>query len=430
MLSRLDLRGFDGDYASVLTRPESDGEVPLAAVREILAAVRQRGDAAVRDFTEQFDGVRLDDLRVPAADLSEALKSIPAAFREALEFAEGQITAYHRTQLPSEQRHEREGVVIRDLVRPVERAGLYVPGGRAAYPSTVLMTALPALVAGVGDIALCVPPDRDGRVAVATLAAAALVGLEEVYRVGGAQAIGALAYGTETIRAVDVIVGPGNIYVTLAKREVAGTVGIEATAGPSEVVVVGDDATPPEYVAIDLMAQAEHGPDGAAVLVTWSADLADAVDRALVDLVTASPRRLEIEATLSANGRSVIVDGPADAMAVVNVIAPEHLQLMNADPEVLVPLVKNAGAVFTGQYAPAAVGDYVAGTNHVLPTARTARFSNALRVDHFVKHMHVVSLDESALTRLTPYVAAFAEIEGLAAHGESVRARSWRRSRT
>ena len=234
----------------------------------------------------------------------------------------------------------------------------------------------------------------------------------------------AMAYGTQSIRAVDVIVGPGNIYVTLAKREVAGVVGIEATAGPSELVVIADDSTAPEWVAIDLMAQAEHGPNGAAVLVTWSETLAGAIDAALADLVAASPRRAEIEATLGSGGRAVLVDGPEQAMAVSNVVAPEHLQLMNDDPDKLISLVHNAGAVFCGPFAPAVVGDYVAGSNHVLPTNRTARFSSALRVDNFLKHIHVVSLDQAALAKVEPHVSAFAAVEGLDAHGESVRMRS------
>lgn len=426
MLSRLDLRGFTGDLATVLARPEPGGDEPLVAVREIIADVRKRGDEALRDLTARFDGCRLEDLRVPPGEITEALATLPPAFREALEFASGQITAYHRTQVESESRHEREGVHIRSLVRPVDRAGCYVPGGRAVYPSTVLMTVIPAQVAGVEEIALCVPPGPDGAVPQATLAAAALLGVEEVYRVGGAQAIAALAYGTESIRPVDVIVGPGNVYVTLAKREVAGVVGIEATAGPSELVVVADDSAPPEYVAIDLMAQAEHGPHGAALLVTWSEALAADVNEAVTALVAGSSRRADIEATLGAGGRVVLVDGPEQAMAVSNFVAPEHLQLMNADPESLVPLVRHAGAVFTGHFAPAPVGDYVAGVNHVLPTARTARFSSSLRVSNFTKHLHVVSLDEAALARVAPYVASFAETEGLEAHAHSVRIRGAR----
>ncbi|HET9770318.1 MAG TPA: histidinol dehydrogenase, partial [Acidimicrobiia bacterium] len=318
------------------------------------------------------------------------------------------------------------GIVVRDLLRPVDRAGLYVPGGRATYPSTVLMTAVPARVAGVPETVLCVPPESDGRVPDVTLAAAAIAGVDEVYRVGGVQAIAAMAYGTETIRPVDVIVGPGNIYVTLAKREVAGRVGIEATAGPSELVVVADESSPPDYVAIDLMAQAEHGPGGSALLVTWSETLAADVAAAIDRLLAESSRRADTEATLRTGGSIVLVDGPEQAMAVANIVAPEHLELMNADPAALVPLVRHAGAVFCGHFAPAAVGDYVAGVNHVLPTARTARFSSALRVANFQKHLHVVGLDEAALGRVAPYVAAFADTEGLEAHAKSVRMRGAR----
>lgn len=426
MLSRLDLRGFTGDLVSVLARPDPGGDEPLVAVREIIADVRKRGDDALRDLTARFDGVAVDELRVGTGDLSAALAGLDPAFREALEFAKAQITAYHRTQLEEETRHEREGIVIRTLARPVDRAGCYVPGGRAVYPSTVLMTAIPAQVAGVGEIALCVPPGPGGAVPAATLAAAALCGLDEVYRVGGAQAIAAMAYGTSTIAPVDVIVGPGNVYVTLAKREVAGVVGIESTAGPSELVVVADESAPPDFVAIDLMAQAEHGPHGAALLVTWSEQLAGAVEEAIERLLATSARRGDIEATLATGGRVVLVEGPEQAMAVANVVAPEHLQLMNTDPVALVPLVRHAGAVFCGLFAPAPVGDYVAGVNHVLPTARTARFSSALRVGNFMKYVHVVGLDEAALARVAPYVASFAEVEGLEAHALSVRIRGAR----
>lgn len=430
MLTRIDLRGHDLGGAGgrrllteALARPADTEEEPLAAVRDIVAAVRARGDAAVRELTERFDGCRLDDLRVSQAACEDALASLDPSFREALEFARAQIVAHHRTQLSEEVRHDREGVVIRERALAVDRAGLYVPGGRATYPSTVLMTAVPAQVAGVRSIALCVPPDAEGGVSQPTLAAAALLGIEEVYRVGGAQAIAAMAHGTETIAPVDVVVGPGNVFVTLAKREVAGLVGIESTAGPSELVVVADGATPADYAAIDLVAQAEHGPGGAALLVTWSEPLAEKVSARIEELTAESPRRAEVESTMRDGGRAVLVDDPVAAMAVANWVAPEHLQLMNADPEALVPDVRNAGAVFCGPYAPAPVGDYVAGVNHVLPTGRTARFSSALRVSDFQKHVQVVGLDEAALARVAPYVSAFAEVEGLEAHGRSVRMR-------
>jgi histidinol dehydrogenase len=253
-----------------------------------------------------------------------------------------------------------------------------------------------------------------------TLAAAALLGITEVHRVGGAQAIAALAYGTETIRPVDVIVGPGNRYVALAKREVAGIVGIDSFAGPSEVVVVADGSVPPRFAAADLLAQAEHGPDGAAVLVTWDPEVADATDAAIAELLDDAPRRDEITATLATGGRTVLVDDAPAALDAVNAIAPEHLELLVADAHTLVPRVRNAGAVFVGPWSPAALGDYLVGVNHVLPTARTARFASALRVDTFRKHVHVVDVTEDALLELTPFVQALAAAEGLDAHARSV----------
>jgi histidinol dehydrogenase len=406
----------------------ADRDVPVAAVREILADVRARGDAAVRELTERFDGVRLDDMRVPTADLESSLALIAAPLRDALWVAASAIADFHASERRAPQSYERDGVVVRTMPVPVDRAGCYVPGGRAVYPSTVLMTAIPARVAGVGRVVLCVPPDRGtGRVPDATLAAAAIAEVDEVYAIGGAQAIGAMAYGTESIEAVDVIVGPGNIYVALAKREVAGEglVGIpSAFAGPSEVVVVADETTSVEHAAIDIVVQAEHGPHGLAWLITWSepalAQISEAVDR----LVARSPRRSDIEATLAEGGYAVLVDGPAEAMAVANAIAPEHLELMSADPEALVPLVRHAGAVFCGPWAPASVGDYLAGPSHVLPTFGSARFGQALTVDDFTKQVHVVTLDEAALAKVAPHVAALAEAEGLPAHAASVRMRT------
>jgi histidinol dehydrogenase len=424
MLSRLDLRGTDADRATALARRVQEDPGSVDAVREIVADVRARGDHALRELTERFDGCRIDDLRVPEKEMLAALDEAPASLRAALDYARQEITAYHEAQLGDDLRVERDGAILRELTVPVDRAGLYVPGGRAAYPSTVLMTAIPARVAGVPELALCVPPDRDGRVPAATLAAAALVGVDEVYRVGGAQAIAALAYGTESIRPVDVIAGPGNVFVTLAKREVGGVVGIDGLAGPSELVVVADGTAAADLVAADLVAQAEHGPDGAAILVTWDERVADAVDDAVAELAASAPRRAEIDATLASGGRAILVDDSDAAMSVANAIAPEHLELMTVDPGELVPKVRNAGAVFCGPWSPAAVGDYAAGVNHVLPTARTARFSSALRVDTFLKHIHVVTFDEAALARVTPHVQALADAEGLDAHRRSVELRS------
>ena len=427
MLTRLDLRGAGPDLASRLPRPDMAGSLPVEAVAGILADVRARGDAAVRECTERFDGVALDELRVPPAEVDMALAAIPPLLREALEEARASILEFHRHQVRDDARHERNGVVVRELRRPVDRAGLYVPGGRARYPSTVLMTAIPARVAGVPELVLCVPPGPDGRVAESTLAAAAIAGVDEVYRIGGAQAIAAMAYGTETIDPVDVICGPGNVYVSLAQRLVAeqGRVGVPASfAGPSEVVVVADETAPPDYAATDVLVQAEHGPHGLAWLVTWSEEAADRISEAVDRLVAASPRRAEIESTLESGGYLALVDGPAEAMEVVNVIAPEHLELMTADPESLVPLVRHAGAVFLGMFAPASVGDYLAGPSHVLPTYGSARFASALGVADFQKLVHVVALDQPTLTKLAPHVAAIAEAEGLVTHAESVRMRT------
>ncbi|MGI9023718.1 MAG: histidinol dehydrogenase [Acidimicrobiales bacterium] len=423
MLTRLDLRGAGRDLRARLPRPAEPGPGPVEAVREIVAAVAARGDSAVREYTERFDGVVLDDLRVAPGELLAALDATPAPLREAMETARDAIAWFHRSQVRVDSRHERDGIVVRELRRPVARAGLYAPGGRARYPSTVLMTAVPAREAGVAELVLCVPPEGDGRIAGPTLAAAALAGVDEVYRIGGAQAVAAMAYGTETIRPTDVIVGPGSVYVALAKREVAssGLVGIPSGfAGPSEVVVVADETTPVEFAAIDVIVQAEHGPDGLAWLITWSDEVADAVTEAVTRLVADSPRRADLEATLAGGGYAAIVEGPEQALAVANVIAPEHLELMCADAEDLLPLVQNAGAVFCGLSSPASIGDYLAGPSHVLPTNGSARFSSALRVDDFVRHVHAVIVDESALARVAPHVVALAEAEGLDAHAASV----------
>jgi histidinol dehydrogenase len=427
MLTRLDLRPLPADLASVLPRPAVAGDEPVAAVAAILERVRVEGDDAVRALTVQFDGVRIDSLRVPPERCAEALAALEPSVREALEVAHAAIDDYHRRQLHPPTDHEHAGIRLRSFAVPVDRAGCYVPGGRAIYPSTVLMTATVARVAGVGEVVLCVPPDRaTGWPPDVTLAAAAVAGVDEVYRVGGAQAIAAMAYGTASIRPVDVIVGPGNVYVAVAKRLVAGSghVGVPSSfAGPSEVVVVADASVPAEFAAIDVLVQAEHGPDGLAWLITWDEQVLTRVSAAVARLTQASPRRAELEATFREGGYAVLVDGPDEAMAVANAIAPEHLELMTADPEALLPLVRHAGAVFTGPWSPASLGDYVAGPSHVLPTFGSARFGSALTVADFQKHVHVVSADEDALRRAAPAVAALARIEGLDAHVASVQQR-------
>jgi histidinol dehydrogenase len=428
-LRRVDLRGFAGgrrQLEAALPRPADDGDQCQADVAAILSEVRSGGDSAVRGFTKRFDGLDLDELRVPEEEIQAALGRVPRELQEALDVAHDRILAYHAHESgnPPIADFESGGIEVRHLVRPVRRAGCYAPGGRARYPSTVLMCAVPAQVAGVDQIVLCVPPGPDGRIDDATLAAAAVAGVDEVYRVGGAQAIAAMAYGTESIEAVDVIVGPGNRYVAEAKRQVSGVVGVaSAFAGPSEVVVIAGPQTPPELAAIDLVVQAEHGPDGMAWLVTWSEGVADAVTAEVDRLVEASPRRGDLEATLGAGGVAVLVDGAKQACAVANVVAPEHLEILTDNALSLLPLISSAGAVFLGPWSPASVGDYLAGPNHVLPTNRTARFASALRVEDFRRHIHAVSVSEKALEVLGPHVVTLAETEGLPAHAESVRLR-------
>ncbi|MFN0089849.1 MAG: histidinol dehydrogenase [Acidimicrobiales bacterium] len=424
MLSLLDLRAVDHGLAGLLPRPKVDGEGPVAAVKAILAEVEAGGDTALRRLTERFDHVRLGALAVPPGEAQAALDSLDPALRAALFEAAESITAFHEAQRRPAHVHERAGIRIAGRRQPVDRAGLYVPGGRAVYPSTVLMTALPARAAGVAELALCCPPDPAdpaGRPPAVTLAAAAVAGVEEIYPIGGAQAIAALAYGTETIRRVDVIVGPGNAYVAIAKREVAGRVGIpSAFAGPSEVVVVADRTTRPDYAAIDLIVQAEHGPDGLAWLVCWEPEVAEAVGAALGRLLEHAPRRADVLATLAEGGHTALCRDPQQAMEVVNLIAPEHLELLTEAPERLVPLVRHAGAVFCGPLAPASIGDYLAGPSHVLPTFGSARFSSALTVDDFQKQLHVITVTPAGFERAAPHVAALAAAEGLDAHAQSV----------
>ncbi len=407
-----------------MPRPETPTGGPVDVVRDILAAVAKRGDAAVREYTSRFDGVELDSLVVADAELAAAMERIEPDLQAALELAADRIAAYHQAQMPADVMVEQPGVSIRGMHRAVERAACYVPGGRAVYPSTVLMTAVPARVAGVEQIVVCVPPGPDGKVPDIVLAAAKIAGAHEVVSVGGAQAIGAVAHGTESIRPVDVIVGPGNIYVALAKQEVAGTVSVPSSfAGPSEVVVVADGTDPADFAAVDVILQAEHGPDGLAWFVTWNDAFADEVTASIERLVADAPRRAEIESTLSASGMVVVTDSPEQAMAVSNFIAPEHLEIQTADNEALVAMVRNAGAVFCGRYAPASLGDYVAGPSHVLPTNGTARFASALTVHDFMKDVHIVFVEQEGLEAMGDAVEALAGAEGLDAHAASIRLR-------
>lgn len=424
LLTRLDLRGT-GDPVSGLPRPDVSTERPTEVVRRIIEDVRVRGDEALLDMTERYDGVRPENLRVPAHEIETALAGISAGVRSALELAARRIRAHHEAQLTGDVTHDSDGVRVKSTTRAVGSAGCYVPGGRASYPSTLLMTAIPARVAGVERVVVCVPPDSaTGSVAAVTLAAASIVGIDEVYAVGGAQAVAALAHGTESIEPVDVVCGPGNLYVAVAKQEVASHVGIAAAfAGPSEVVVAADTSVDPDLVAIDLMLQAEHGPDGLAWLVTWDEAVADAVDRSLARLVPIADRRVDIEATLKRSGYSVLVDSQHSALQVIDEVAPEHLELLCEDAESMATRVNNAGAVFCGTWSPASIGDYIAGPSHVLPTHRSARFASALGIDDFRKHIHIVTASPEGVATVGPATVTLAEAEGLSSHAESVRMR-------
>jgi histidinol dehydrogenase len=425
MLSVTDVRATEGSLDSVLARPALDEEGPVEEVQRIIRLVREKGDEALYALTRELDGVELSSLRVPSEEVSAAVARIPGALREAMEEMASAVCSYYQASLPSRHEYVRDGIRIEELWRPVSRVGVYAPGGKAIYPSTVMMCALPARVAGVSQIALCAPPSRNGSLPDPVLAAAAISGIEEVYSIGGAQAIAAMAYGTQSLPRVDVIVGPGNKYVALAKRMVAGDVGVpNAFAGPSEVVVVADSSVDPEWVAMDLVVQAEHGPDGLCWLISWEEEVIKRAIEHLEALVARQPRQEVIRQTLAKGGNAVIVRDQDQAMQVANWVAPEHLELMCSDPWSLVPLVENAGAVFCGPYSPASFGDYLAGPSHVLPTFRSARFSSGLSTYDFVRLSHAIEVSSEALERYRPHLATLAECEGLFAHAESIEIRT------
>ena len=406
-------------------RTSSSGvENAEATVRDVIAAVRSRGDAAVREFTARFDRVELDDLRVPQQEIEASWAAAPLELRDALQLAHRRITAFHREQLPQDiSLKGTHGETLGRRWRPVQRAGLYVPGGRAAYPSTVLMNAVPAQVAGVKRLVMVTPPGPDGQVNPAVLTAARVAGISEIYRVGGAQAIAALAWGTESIPNVDVITGPGNLFVTLAKKAVYGRVGIDSLAGPSEVLVIADDTADPELVAADLLAQAEHDPLAAAILLTTSAKLVEQVPQQLELQLKDHPRHDVAASSIRDWGLIVHCDNLEQAAELSDRFAPEHLELQVADPHSLAERIQQAGAIFLGHHTPEAAGDYLAGPNHTLPTSGTARFSGALSVETFMRHTSLIDFNHEALEATGAAIMALAASEGLHSHRESVRRR-------
>lgn len=432
MLTRIDLRGRQpaamapADLAALLPRATLDVTAALDAVRPICADVRARGDAAVREYTRTFDGVDLASTRVSAAALSAALTALDPAVRAALTEAARRARLVHRAQLPTETwTAVAAGSTVTERHLPVHRAGVYVPGGLVAYPSSVLMNVIPAQVAGVDEIAVASPPrpEHDGQPHPAVLAACALLGITEVYAAGGAQAIAMLGYGTEECRPVDVISGPGNVYVAAAKRLLSERVGIDAEAGPTEIAIVADDGADASFVTADLIAQAEHDSLAACLLISTSAALADRVDAELAKMAEQARHAERVLAALAGQSACILVDDASAALAVADAWAPEHLEIQARDAAILARRVRNAGAVFVGPWAPVSLGDYLAGSNHVLPTGGTARYTGGLSVLTFLRVMHVVECDEAALAAAAPYIDALGGAEDLAAHVQAVRIR-------
>jgi len=396
------------------------------AVLRILEDVRRHGDDALVRYTRQFDApdMAVDQLLVSEREVKEAVKSVDRSFTRALNRAAAQIDSFHRRQLPQSWiTTDRPGTLLGQMVHPVKRAGVYVPGargGKTPLVSSVLMGAIPAKIAGVEEIVMATPPMEDGAVNAHLLAAAAKVGVDKIFKVGSAWAVGAMAYGTESIPRVDVIVGPGNIYVTLAKKLVAGTVGIDMIAGPSEILVIADDTADPRYAAADLLSQAEHDPLSSSILITPSRPLAEAVVVRLKEQLESLDRKEIAAESIKRFGALLVVSNLADAVKLANRIAPEHLELQVESPFDLMPEIRNAGAIFLGSYTPEPIGDYIAGPNHVLPTAGTARFASALSVDHFIKKTSVLRYSEEAFRREAADAARLADVEGLGAHARSI----------
>ena len=425
MLTRIDLRGRrDADPRALLPRATLDVAAAVEQVRPVVEAVRDRGEQAVREATERFDGVTPQHLRVPAEALKRALQQLDPDVRAALEEATRRARTVSTAQLRDDEVvRVVDGATVTERWVPVRRVGLYVPGGRVAYPSSVVMNVVPALVAGVDSLAVASPPQADGLPHPVVLAACALLGVDEVWAVGGAQAVAMLAYGIEGCAPVDVITGPGNVYVAAAKRLVQGRCGIDSEAGPTEIAILADDSAVPAYVAADLVAQAEHDPLAACLLVTPSEELLDAVDVELGKQVPATRHRERVETALAGQSAHVLVDDLDHGLQVVDAWAAEHLEVLTADAPERARRVRNAGAVFVGNSTPVSLGDYLAGSNHVLPTGGTARFSAGLSTQSFLKRMSLVQYSPEALADVAPHVTALGGSEDLVAHVEAVQVR-------
>ncbi len=405
---------------SELTGKRGAGEDVSVAVRDIIEKVKTNGDEALLEYTEKFDGCRPESLVVSRNEIKYAASKVSSDFRRVLTASADNIRKFHKRQI----RHsfvmtERDGVVLGQRIIPLSSVGLYVPGGTASYPSTVLMNAIPAKLAGCENIVITTPPKKDGSIPAEIIVAAHLAGVDKIYKVGGAQAIAALAYGTETIPRVDKIVGPGNVFVAEAKRQVYGDVSIDMIAGPSEILIIADGKSNPAHVAADMLSQAEHDKNASAILVTDDETLAGAVSLEIYKQLRSLPRREIAEASIENNGMIIIAGSIDEAIEVGNLIAPEHLELMTDEPFDYLSKIKNAGSVFLGRNTPEAAGDYYAGANHTLPTSGTARFSSPLSVDDFVKKSQYTYYSEAAFARDAREIAIFAEREGLSAHARS-----------
>ncbi|MBQ8178104.1 MAG: histidinol dehydrogenase [Clostridia bacterium] len=403
----------------IFDRGESTVDVS-GVVSEIIANVRANGDKALIEYAKKFDKVELSSLEVTEQEIEEAFQAVPTEFVEILKEAAENIRAFHSKQVRQGFEIQGEdGVVIGQKITPIERVGLYVPGGTAAYPSTVLMDSIPAKIAGCKEISIVTPPSKDGKVNPVILASAKIAGVDRIFKVGGAQAVAALAYGTETVPEVDKIVGPGNAFVAEAKRQVFGKVSIDMIAGPSEILVIADGKSNPKFVAADLLSQAEHDKMASAVLVTDSMELAEAVQAEIEAQLKELPREEIARVSIENNGKIIVAENIYDVIDISNEIAPEHLELSVDNPFDYLPKIKNAGSIFMGRYCPEALGDYFAGPNHTLPTSGTARFSSPLSVDDFVKKSQYSYYTEQALKKVADKVAYFANKEGLQAHARS-----------